>query len=142
MVINKILVAYDGSDLAEKAVDMALEIARFNTLVHVDVVNIVPIPLLTETQAANFKDITDMMMDDGRETLYQIHDKIIDFGDRVGTLLLTGTAPATELLKMANGGEYDLVVIGNRGLSGLKEYMGSVSYKVFHGSDIPVLIAK
>ncbi|MFR5195727.1 MAG: universal stress protein [Eggerthella lenta] len=32
--------------------------------------------------------------------------------------------------------------MGNRGLSGLKEYMGSVSHKLLHASPIPVLIAK
>ena len=142
MVLKKILVAYDGSDLADKALGLAFGIALPNPETKVDVVNVVPMPLLNETQAIGLKDITDMMIEDGKETLYAAHDKIEALGDRAGTLLLTGTAPATELLKLANGGEYDLIILGNRGLSGLKEYMGSVSYKVFHGAEIPVLIAK
>lgn len=142
MTLKKILVAYDGSDLAEKALDLALDIAAPNTETVIDVVNVVPIPALSETQAASFKEITDLMIEDGKETLYKTHDKIEPLGNRASTLLLTGTAPATELLKLANRGEYDLIVLGNRGLSGLKEYMGSVSYKVFHGASIPVLVAK
>ena len=57
-------------------------------------------------------------------------------------MLITGTNPATEIVKLIDQGDYDLVVIGNRGLSGMKEYMGSVSHKVLHGSSVPVLIAK
>ncbi|WP_139651214.1 universal stress protein [Raoultibacter phocaeensis] len=142
MALNKILVAYDGSELSEKALDLAIGIALPNEETSLDIVNIVPIPLLNESQVSNLKDIIDMMMEDGKETLYAIDDKIASLGERANTLLLTGTAPATELLKLANGGEYDLIVLGNRGLSGLKEYMGSVSYKVFHASEIPVLVAK
>ena len=142
MTIQKILVAYDGSELADKAVDLALDIARPNEEISVDIVSVVPVPFLTETQAVKFQDITEMMIEDGKQVLYLVSDKIADFGDRVDTLLLTGVAPASELLKMTNGGTYDLVVLGNRGLSGIREYMGSVSYRVFHESAIPVLIAK
>ena len=142
MALEKILVAYDGSELAEKALDLAISIAMPIPQVSLDIVNIVPIPLLSDARASNLNDIINMMLEDGKETLYAVDDKIKPLEDRAHTLLLTGIAPASELLKMANGGDYDLIVLGNRGLSGLKEYMGSVSHKVFHGSHIPVLIAK
>ncbi|MEG1197296.1 MAG: universal stress protein [Raoultibacter sp.] len=35
-----------------------------------------------------------------------------------------------------------MVIIGSRGLSGIKEHLGSMSYKILHGSTAPVLIAK
>lgn len=142
MTLKKMLVAYDGSELAEKALDLALDIARPNGEAEVDIVYVVPVPLLSEEQAASLKDITDMMIEDGKEILYAIHDKIEALEDRVDTLLLTGTAPASELLKLVEEGDYDLIVVGNRGLSGFREYMGSVSYKVFHEAEIPVLVAK
>lgn len=142
MPITKILVAYDGSELADRALDFALDIVRHNPEARADVVNVVPVPFLTETQAANLQEITDMMMQDGKEVLCRVSDKIEGIEDQITTLLLTGVAPASELLKMANGGSYDLVVVGNRGLSGIKQYMGSVSYRVFHESNVPVLIAK
>ena len=83
-----------------------------------------------------------MMMTDGENLLEQAKEEAGDMSDRVETLLLKGVNPASELLKLLDQGDYDLVVIGNRGLSGLKEYMGSVSHKVLHGSKVPVLIAK
>ena len=55
---------------------------------------------------------------------------------------MTGTNPANEIVKLTKDRPCDLIVIGNRGLTGMKEYLGSVSHKVLHLVDIPVLIAK
>ena len=55
---------------------------------------------------------------------------------------MTGVSPATEIIRLVEQNDYDVIVIGNRGLNGIKEYMGSVSHKVLHGVQIPVLIAK
>ena len=60
----------------------------------------------------------------------------------VRILLLTGANPASEILRLADQREYDMIVIGNRGLSGLKEYTGSVSHKVLAGAKVPVLVVK
>ena len=104
---------------------------------------VVPIPLLDETQMANFKDILDMMISDGEDLLADAEQKMgDDVAARTDSLLLTGTNPATEIVKLIDQRSYDLLVVGNRGLSGLKEYMGSVSHKLLHASPIPVLIAK
>ena len=104
---------------------------------------VVPIPLLDETQMANFKDILDMMISDGEDLLAEAEQKMgEDVAARTDSLLLTGTNPATEIVKLIGQRDYDLLIVGNRGLSGLKEYMGSVSHKLLHASPIPVLIAK
>ncbi|MEG0218241.1 MAG: universal stress protein, partial [Raoultibacter sp.] len=65
-----------------------------------------------------------------------------DLTERSETLLVKGTDPASELLKLIDAGDYYLVIMGSRGLSGIKEYLGSVSHKVLRSADIPVLIAK
>ena len=134
MAVNKLLVAFDESEGADRALAMAASLAAVNPEAHVDVVYVVPIPLLDETQMANFKDILDMMISDGED--------LLDVAARTDSLLLTGTNPATEIVKLIGQRDYDLLIVGNRGLSGLKEYMGSVSHKLLHASPIPVLIAK
>ena len=139
MAVNKLLVAYDESEGAERALQMAVEIAEPNPQAHVDIVYVVPIPLLDETQTANFKEILDMMISDGEDVLAEAKEKV---AERADTLILTGVNPATEIVKLVEKSGYDLVIIGNRGLSGLKEYMGSVSHKVLHGANTSVLIAK
>ena len=73
MALEKILVAYDGSELADKALDLAISIAMPITEASLDIVNIVPIPLLSDAQASNLHDVIDMMLEDGKETLYA-HD--------------------------------------------------------------------
>ena len=125
MAIEKILVAVDGSEGADRALEMAQAVAAPSPDTHIDLVYVVPIPLLDDNQAANFKSILDMMV-----------------ADRTDTLIITGTNPATEIIKLIEKGGYDLMVIGSRGLSGIKAYLGSVSHKVLNGSKVSVLIAK
>ena len=47
-----------------------------------------------------------------------------------------------ELLKLIDARDYYLAIIGSRGLTGIKGYVGSVSYKVLQNANIPVLITK
>ena len=142
MAIKKILVAVDGSEGSDRALEMAKEEALPNPETQVDLVYVVPIPLLDDNQAANFKSILDMMVADGKELLAESEDKIPELTDRIETLIITGTNPATEIIKLIDKGGYDLMVIGSRGLSGIKAYLGSVSNKVLNGSSISVLVAK
>ena len=128
MAVNKLLVAFDESEGADRALAMAASLAAVNPEAHVDVVYVVPIPLLDETQMANFKDILDMMISDGEDLLAEAEQKMgEDVAARTDSLLLTGTNPATEIVKLIGQRDYDLLIVGNRGLSGLKEYMGSVT---------------
>jgi len=54
-----------------------------------------------------------------------------------------GGRTADDIVGFANKGKYDMIVIGARGLGGVKEkFLGSVSNKVMHKSRIPVLIVK
>ena len=100
MAIEKILVAVDGSEGADHALEMAQAVAAPNPDTHVDLVYVVPIPLLDDNQAANFKSILDMMVADGRELLIEARDKMPEVADRTDTLIITGTNPATEIIKL------------------------------------------
>ena len=143
MKINKVLVAVDESEGAKRALEVAEALAAPAPDMHLDLVYVVPIPLLDESQTASFKEILDMMISDGEDVLAKMEgDMSDDVAARTEPLLLTGVNPATEIIKLTEQRAYDLVVIGNRGLSGLKEYMGSVSHKVVNGAKVPVLIAK
>lgn len=142
MMLSKILVAYDDSDLSKKALATATDMAVLDPDSQVDVVYVAPIPYLTDSQSANLQAITDMIVEDGKQILQNAYDSLDKAEDKVTTLLLTSVSPASELLKLIEADDYDLVIIGNRGLSGIKEYMGSVSHKVLHGSTIPVLVIK
>ena len=90
MAVNKLLVAFDESEGADRALAMAASLAAVNPEAHVDVVYVVPIPLLDETQMANFKDILDMMISDGEDLLAEAEQKMgEDVAARTDSLLLT-----------------------------------------------------
>ena len=143
MKINKVLVAVDESEGARRALELAEALAAPDPDMHLDLGYVVPIPLLDESQTASFKDILDMMISDGEDVLTKMEESLgEDVAARTETLLMTGVNPATEIIKLTEQRDYDMVVIGNRGLVGLKEYMGSVSHKVLNGTSLPVLIAR
>ncbi|NHM15112.1 universal stress protein [Eggerthellaceae bacterium zg-887] len=144
MAVNHILVAYDESEGADRALAMAADLAALDANLRVDVVYVVPIPLLDQRQQEGFRDILDMMISDGESLLTDAIDKLgADVALQFDSLLLTGVSPATEILKLLQQrNNYDMVIVGNRGLSGLKEYTGSVSLKILNGAQVPVLIVK
>jgi nucleotide-binding universal stress UspA family protein len=62
--------------------------------------------------------------------------------EKATSMLLIGN-PGDAILREAAKGGFDLIVIGDRGNSGLKEFvLGSVSRQVVNQSKIPVLVVK
>ena len=120
MKINKVLVAVDESEGARRALELAEALAAPDPDMHLDLVYVVPIPLLDESQTASFEDILDMMISDGEDVLTKMEESLgEDVAARTETLLMTGVNPATEIIKLTEQRDYDMVVIGNRGLVGL-----------------------
>jgi nucleotide-binding universal stress UspA family protein len=61
---------------------------------------------------------------------------------KVTSRLLIGK-PGDAIIAEASEGRFNLIVIGDRGLGGLKELLlGSVSHQVVNESTIPVLVVK
>ena len=61
-----------------------------------------------------------------------LFEKKIDFGD-----------PGLKIIKFSKALNFDIILIGVRGMSNLKEiFLGSVSNYVLHKSTIPVIIVK
>jgi len=51
--------------------------------------------------------------------------------------------PATGIIKFARAEDIDMIVIGSRGLTGIKEFvLGSVSHRVTHLADCTVTVVK
>ena len=66
----------------------------------------------------------------------------VDAKIKVSTKLLKGRA-ADKIVEVANEGGFGLIVIGSRGLGGIKEFfLGSVSDRVADEAKCPVLIVK
>ena len=62
--------------------------------------------------------------------------------EKVHLIVKTGD-PANEILTVAEEGTYDLIIMGNRGLSRFsKTFLGSVSNKILNHAKTDVLIVK
>lgn len=91
---------------------------------------------LPETAMQEIKSSTNKLLDDGAETLRQAANESVE----INTIITEGD-PAGEILRYAKDHAIDVIVIGSRGLDGVKGLMlGSVSHKVSQLSNCPVLI--
>jgi len=137
---KKILLAVDGSEHSLRATDEAIKIA---TLVKESVIEVV---LVAEFSKA--KD--EILHSQGKEELdISRRKKLLPAEERLKSNNLTYDInilhgePGPTIIKHANQGNYDLVIIGSRGLNTLQEMvLGSVSHKVVKRVECPVLIVK
>lgn len=144
MSLSKVLVAYDGSDSSKRAIESALNIVSLDETVQLDIVNIIAIPDLEGEQVNNFAGILEMMKEDANKVLQEAVN-LVDASEAtnpVNALLFKGVDPAAEIAKLYDTEDYDLLIVGSRGLSGLKEYLGSISHKLLGICQKPVLIVK
>ncbi|WP_158602410.1 universal stress protein [Cohnella endophytica] len=143
MIFNHILVPYDGSEPAAKALDKAMQLVRGGaagklTVAHA--INLQPVIIADMTFVQ-----PDLYQDQVKEQGNAVIDKIKQItGDLPDTaVVVLAGSPADSIVDYAAGNDCDLIVMGSRGLSSLKEFMvGSVSHNVILHARIPVMIMK
>ena len=142
-MFNKILVAIDESELNNKILEAALNIATSNeslvTLVNVNKENVTT--GLTYVPEDYLEEALDQLEVQSMEKLEKAKSRLIP-GDGISIEMvpLKGD-PAHQILEYAKEHEQELIIMGSRGLSGIKEItLGSVSHKVTQLSKCPVLI--
>jgi len=154
-MFNNVLVAVDGSEHSKKALNHALELAeKFDgkiTLIHVysSVVPLAPsvdtlsTPVLTPpASTAIAAELAERAKQRGEQILNEAERIVKERGIPVAKTLKEGDA-VREIAAAAQEGKFDLVVVGHRGLSKLKELvLGAVSEGVSHKAPCPVLIVK
>ena len=150
-MFGKILVAVDGSEPSNDALDYAIDIAEKYGSAEVQLVHVIQnISSIVYTGGAGLEPIWigslsddleksgKLILEDAKKKIKEKKAKI----KKVSTKLLHGN-PADEIVKLAKDGKFDLIVIGSRGLSGVKELiLGSVSSKVVNHATVPVLVVK
>lgn len=152
---RNILVPYDKSDHAKTALKTAVEMARETEGGKVTVLYVAELPDFDDPTfeaaaqmagVARFSEADTLTMQrtfyaQQKEALIENTKGIVgDFKDVV--YRVTSGKPHDEIVGFAKSGEFDLIVMGNRGLGALRGALGSVSYAVLRSVDIPVLIVK
>lgn len=141
-MFENIIVAIDQAEITNKILDATVEIAR-NKQTQVTLINV------SQEYVSNgmiyvpenfLEEILNEIEKESLKQLQQAKSKLESAGINPKTVHLKGN-PAHEILKYARDTDQQLIIIGSRGLSGIKEMMlGSVSHKVSQLSNCPVLI--
>lgn len=137
-----IVVGTDGSGPAERAVREAIDIAaRDGAKLHI--VTAFPDPAMFQERIATGATPVDVNLRDVAESVVMRHVQEADAkGVEVETHAREGN-PAEAILDTANEVKADLIVVGNRGLSGIKRFLlGSVSQKVSEHAHCNVMIVR
>lgn len=84
----------------------------------------------------------DKLIEKRSEGLASTRDALDGYGIKYDEFIVRGSAKV-ELVKQANSGKFDIIVLSNRRASDKKKIvLGSVSHKIAKRAEIPVLIVK
>ncbi len=135
-----ILVAYDGSEIARRAVSWAVQLAKaLNAKLYVLYVVNVPPEVRAFLTAGT---ILNEALKSGMKILEQVKPDLDKEGIRYELVVEIGD-PGEKIVEFAEKINADLIVMGHRGLSGIKKLLvGSVCDKVIKCSNRPVLVVK
>jgi nucleotide-binding universal stress UspA family protein len=151
MNIRKILVAVDGSKPAMDATDKAIDLAKLYSaelsalyVISSDIRYHYSWNTLSPGLFPGAFKITGIAEQSGKKHLDKVKQKAAEKNLKVKTDILVGlTSTVKEIVEYAEKNKMDLIVIGNRGLTGFKKtLLGSVASGVVTYADCPVLVVK
>jgi nucleotide-binding universal stress UspA family protein len=146
-LFKKILVALDGSKAANNALDFALGLAEI-TSAELELLTVVPPVFLPSHSLYVLKSEA---IADCAKALDVTFRGVLSKAQReaqnrkpklnVSTRFEKGE-PAEKIVEVAERGNFDLIVMGSRGLGGRVSALGSVSSRVVDNASCPVVIVK
>ncbi len=133
----KVLVAYDGSEQARRALDWAVHMAQGAT---VGVISVAP-SLAGSPKIADAVDPTSDTTEHRRQ-LDEAAALLDASGVRAETLLKVGVA-AEEIINAARDGRFDVILVGISGMGAARRFLiGSVAERVVRHATVPVLVVR
>ncbi len=140
-MLNKLLIAFDGSEQSYRAFDFALEMSRLcGSAPEITVLSVAqppePMGLLKEDSFI-----------DGASNLYEhlfkgLRDRASKVNREIRTVVAVGH-PAHEIIKHATEKKFDIIIMGQRGRSNVAKWlMGSVSKRISTYAPCTVTIVK
>jgi len=156
-MLSKILVPVDGSTQAERALDYAIFLAK-TCGASLGTIHVVQPPTtwpvspgwspptspdnLVHDERQTYRRMIEVIEANGNGILAMAEAKVKAAGLTVEKIIESGH-PADRIVKVASDNGYDLIVMGSRGNSGIKEVLlGSVSHHVCQHAKCSVLIAR
>lgn len=130
-MFKRIMVPTDGSEQAQKAEDIAIELAEKLGA------RVVAVHIMDEKLIYPFE----VLEEEGKSILAKVQEKGKKRGVQVDEILIYGN-PIHDMKKIAERSKTDLIIMGH-GKSGFEKFlMGSVAESTLKNVKIPVLIVK
>jgi len=137
--IKKILVPLDGSKNSLRGLDEAIYLAR---QCHATITGLYVIPIYPRNFTDSIIPYQVNLIKSAKKFMDSAKTLSAQRGIVFKSKIIFGS-PIVEINEMARDKKFDIIVIGSRGQSGLKEvFLGSVAKAMIHKSKIPVLIVK
>lgn len=139
-MFHKILLAADGSDHSVRAAKKAAELAKLSGDSEITVVYVID----GQTSKEDILHNPDRsVVEEKRRLRLQPVTSLFNSEDLNFKLEKLLGEPGPAIVDYANKNDFDVVVVGSRGLNGLQEMvLGSVSHKVAKRVKAPVMIVK
>ncbi|EZQ03199.1 MULTISPECIES: universal stress protein [Acidianus] len=141
-MFNHILVAYDGSEHAKKALEVGIDLAKkYNA--KLEVVEVVDTAVFAGAGIAPVPaDVIDSVYNRAKADIEEAKKISKEKGIDAEGVTLEGE-PASAILEYSSKNNIDLIVTGSRGLSAIKRiFLGSVSSRIVQEAKVPVLVIK
>lgn len=143
MDINTVVVGFDGSECAQRAVDAASVVLNPGGTMHlVSAYDAPSVREVTEAYAAVPKEFTASvdLMSEPRNALSDEAQRVSDLGITVIDHFVDAE-PASAILQTVEDVSADMVVVGSRGLGRASAFVrGSVSTKVAHHAQVDFMV--
>ena len=142
-MFKRILVPTDGSDLSNKAVAAAIDLAKALNAAMVGMTTLEPYSYsnLSEYRPETLDDYEERMEKVGAERLAKLAAMATQAGVPIETVTVKSFLPYEAIIDTAKGKGCDLIVMASHGRRGLNAVLlGSETQKVLTHSTIPVLV--
>jgi nucleotide-binding universal stress UspA family protein len=147
-LIQRILIPLDGSEVAEQILPHAEELAKalrgHVILFHAyeSVLTRISGDALTPLSEEEFREANTHREKEAKSYLKTKAGPFREMGLTVTEVVASGN-PAEAILDYAESGAVDIITMSTHGLSGIKRWVfGSVTDKVLHAGDMPVLVVR
>lgn len=147
--IKKILVPIDGSEHAYKALNYAIDMAtKYEADLHILTSYTLEEDTFALIQRVTPHSLTESYRNELKELKEQFLEQAVNQAKKknptlnISSILVRGR-PADKIVEAAKEGDFDLIVMGSRGLGGIKGFLlGSVADRVADNSVCPVMLVK
>ncbi len=137
--IKKILVPLDGSKNSLRGLDEGIYLAR---QCQATITGLYVIPIYPRNLADAIMPFQIHLNKEAKKFMDEAKKRSAQHGIVFKSKIIFGS-PTVEIEELSQKGKFDVIIIGSRGQSGLKEaFLGSVANAVVHKSKIPVLVVK